>query len=67
MILFLLFRAQRILELEKRIKAHTQHMHERRKLPKGSPQKEMDAARKELEVVSLHVTIDVLLIQLNFY
>ena len=27
-------------------------MHERRKLPKGSPQEEMEAARRELEIVS---------------
>lgn len=27
-------------------------MHERRKLPKGTPQEEMEAARRELEIVS---------------
>ncbi|XP_060599495.1 leucine-rich repeat-containing protein 27-like isoform X10 [Ruditapes philippinarum] len=43
-------KAQRILQLEKRIKAHTSQMHERRKQPKGSPQEEMEAARRELEV-----------------
>ena len=26
-------------------------MHDRRKMPKGTPQEEMEAARKELEVV----------------
>ncbi|XP_048747713.1 leucine-rich repeat-containing protein 27-like isoform X2 [Ostrea edulis] len=41
----------RIRELERRIKQHTSHMHERRKLPKGSPQEEMEAARRELEIV----------------
>ncbi|KAL4231471.1 hypothetical protein ACF0H5_009048 [Mactra antiquata] len=46
-------KAQRILQLEKRIKAHTSQMHERRKQPKGSPQEEMDAARRELEVVCM--------------
>ena len=45
------YRAQRILQLEKRIKSHTSQMHERRKQPKGSPQEEMDAAKRELEVV----------------
>ncbi|XP_045189206.2 leucine-rich repeat-containing protein 27-like isoform X11 [Mercenaria mercenaria] len=46
-------KAQRILQLEKRIKAHTTQMHERRKQPKGSPQEEMEAARRELEVSQL--------------
>ncbi|XP_045189197.2 leucine-rich repeat-containing protein 27-like isoform X3 [Mercenaria mercenaria] len=46
-------KAQRILQLEKRIKAHTTQMHERRKQPKGSPQEEMEAARRELEVVKM--------------
>ncbi|XP_060599487.1 leucine-rich repeat-containing protein 27-like isoform X3 [Ruditapes philippinarum] len=46
-------KAQRILQLEKRIKAHTSQMHERRKQPKGSPQEEMEAARRELEVVKM--------------
>ncbi|XP_078310264.1 uncharacterized protein LOC111134419 isoform X2 [Crassostrea virginica] len=41
----------RIRELERRIKQHTSLMHERRKLPKGSPQEEMEAARRELEIV----------------
>lgn len=40
----------RIRELERRIKQHTSLMHERRKLPKGSPQEEMEAARRELEI-----------------
>lgn len=47
------YRAQRILQLEKKIKAHTSQMHERRKQPKGSPQEEMEAARRELEVVRI--------------
>ncbi|KAK3589709.1 hypothetical protein CHS0354_021028 [Potamilus streckersoni] len=46
-------KAARIKELEKRIKQHTTQMHERRKLPKGTPQEEMEAARRELEVVKL--------------
>nr|XP_034327241.1 leucine-rich repeat-containing protein 27 isoform X7 [Crassostrea gigas] len=41
----------RIRELERRIKQHTSLMHERRKLPKGTPQEEMEAARRELEIV----------------
>lgn len=40
----------RIRELERRIKQHTSLMHERRKLPKGTPQEEMEAARRELEI-----------------
>ena len=52
---FCCFRAQRILQLEKRIKQHTAHMHERRKMPKGTPQEEMEAARKELEVVNIFI------------
>ena len=55
MFIFAVFRAQRILQLEKRIKQHTAHMHERRKMPKGTPQEEMEAARKELEVVNIFV------------
>ncbi|KAK3589708.1 hypothetical protein CHS0354_021028 [Potamilus streckersoni] len=48
-------KAARIKELEKRIKQHTTQMHERRKLPKGTPQEEMEAARRELEVAeALH-------------
>ena len=30
-------------------------MHERRKMPKGTPQEEMEAARKELEVVNIFI------------
>lgn len=45
-------RQTRIRELERRIKQHTSLMHERRKLPKGTPQEEMEAARRELEIVS---------------
>ncbi|XP_061180066.1 leucine-rich repeat-containing protein 27-like isoform X3 [Saccostrea echinata] len=41
----------RIRELERRIKQHTSQMHDRRKLPKGTPQEEMEAARRELEIV----------------
>ena len=55
MFIFAVFRAQRILQLEKRIKQHTAHMHERRKMPKGTPQEEMEAARKELEVVNIFI------------
>ena len=39
-------------ELEGRIKEHTREMQERRRKPKGTPQEEMEAARRELEVVS---------------
>ncbi|KAK6186062.1 hypothetical protein SNE40_008169 [Patella caerulea] len=41
----------RIKELEKRIKEHSSQMLERRKQPKGSPQEEMEAAKKELAIV----------------
>ncbi|XP_069139582.1 leucine-rich repeat-containing protein 27-like isoform X2 [Argopecten irradians] len=44
-------KAARIRELERRIKQHTSQMHERRKQPKGSPQEEMEAAKRELDVV----------------
>ncbi|XP_052771933.1 leucine-rich repeat-containing protein 27-like isoform X2 [Mya arenaria] len=44
-------KAQRILQLERRIKQHTSSMHERRRAPKGTPQEEMEAAKRELEVV----------------
>lgn len=45
-------RSVRIEELERRIKQHTNSMHERRKQPKGTPQQEMEAAKRELEIVS---------------
>ena len=45
-------RAERDRELEKRIRQHTEKMHERRRKAKGTPQQEMEAAMKELEVVS---------------
>ena len=41
-------------ELEGRIKEHTREMQERRRKPKGTPQQEMEAARRELEVVSVY-------------
>ncbi|GFO13391.1 leucine-rich repeat-containing protein 27-like isoform x2 [Plakobranchus ocellatus] len=41
----------RIRELEKRIKEHTAGMVERRKQPKGTPQHEMEIARRELDIV----------------
>ncbi|XP_033756545.1 leucine-rich repeat-containing protein 27-like isoform X3 [Pecten maximus] len=44
-------KAARIRELERRIKQHTSQMHERRKQPKGTPQEEMEAAKRELDVV----------------
>ncbi|RUS77823.1 hypothetical protein EGW08_014416 [Elysia chlorotica] len=40
----------RIRELEKRIKEHTAGMVERRKQPKGTPQHEMEIARRELDI-----------------
>ncbi|XP_012945974.1 leucine-rich repeat-containing protein 27 isoform X2 [Aplysia californica] len=40
----------RIRDLEKRIKEHTAGMVERRKQPKGTPQHEMEIARRELEI-----------------
>ena len=43
--------------MERRIKVHTAQMHERRRLPKGSPQEEMEAARRELEIVSMAAPI----------
>ena len=48
-----LHRAERDKELEKRIRQHTEAMHERRRKAKqGTPQQEMEAAMRELEVVS---------------
>ncbi|XP_064601528.1 leucine-rich repeat-containing protein 27-like isoform X2 [Liolophura sinensis] len=44
-------KATRIRELERRIKAHTLSMVDRRRKPKGTPQEEMILAQKELEVV----------------
>lgn len=41
----------RIRDLERRIKDHTAGMVERRKQPKGSPQAEMELARRELDTV----------------
>ena len=41
-------------ELEGRIKEHTREIQERRRKPKGTPQEEMEAARRELEVVSAY-------------
>ncbi|KAK3799294.1 hypothetical protein RRG08_048802, partial [Elysia crispata] len=41
----------RIRELERRIKEHTAGMVERRKQPKGTPQHEMEIARRELDIV----------------
>ncbi len=43
---------QRDRELDDKIKSHTASMHERRKKPKGTPQEEMEAARRELQIVS---------------
>ena len=52
--IFLLFesRMERDRELERRLKEHTMQMQERRRQPKGTPQEEMVAAKKELEIVS---------------
>lgn len=41
----------RIRDLERRIKDHTAGMVERRKQPKGTPQAEMEIARRELDIV----------------
>ncbi|VDI52649.1 leucine-rich repeat-containing protein 27-like isoform X1 [Mytilus edulis] len=43
-------KAARIKELEKKIKLHTSSMHARRKQQKGTPQEEMEAARRDLEI-----------------
>ena len=48
------YRMQKEKELEGRIKEHTREMQERRRKPKGTPQEEMEAARRELEVVSVY-------------
>ncbi|ESO83099.1 hypothetical protein LOTGIDRAFT_236873 [Lottia gigantea] len=48
----------RIRELEKRIKEHSNNMLERRKQPKGTPQHEMEAAKKELDVVYIELHKD---------
>ncbi|XP_071089902.1 leucine-rich repeat-containing protein 27-like isoform X1 [Haliotis cracherodii] len=44
-------KAARIQELERRIKDHTSNMVDRRRRPKGTPQEEMEAAKRELAVV----------------
>jgi hypothetical protein len=44
-------------ELERKIKLHTQQMHSRRKQQKGSPQEEMDAARRDLEIVCITLIV----------
>lgn len=49
-----MIRSAKIRELEKRIKSHTTQMMERRRKPKGTPQEEMEAAKRELEIVSNH-------------
>ncbi|XP_050399386.1 leucine-rich repeat-containing protein 27 isoform X1 [Patella vulgata] len=50
----------RIKELEKKIKEHSSQMLERRKQPKGSPQEEMEAAKKELAIAEeLHKQLKV--------
>lgn len=46
-------RQARIRELEKRIKDLTAGMVERRRQPKGSPQQEMEIARREMEMVAV--------------
>ncbi|XP_046371501.1 leucine-rich repeat-containing protein 27-like isoform X2 [Haliotis rufescens] len=43
-------KAARIQELERRIKDHTSNMVDRRRRPKGTPQEEMEAAKRELAV-----------------
>lgn len=43
-------KAARIRELERKIKLHTAQMHARRKQQKGTPQEEMEAARRDLEI-----------------
>ena len=40
--------------MEGRIKEHTREMQERRRKPKATPQEEMNAAKRELEVVSAY-------------
>lgn len=47
-----MYRVAQIQELEQRIKSHTAQMAERRRKPKGTPQEEMEAARRDLEIVS---------------
>lgn len=39
-------------ELERKIREHMQHMAEKRRQPKASPQEEMAAAKRDLELVS---------------
>ncbi|XP_025096708.1 leucine-rich repeat-containing protein 27-like isoform X2 [Pomacea canaliculata] len=60
-----------IQELEQRIKSHTAQMAERRRKPKGTPQEEMEAARRDLEIaeelhrqlMNQHLNVDVRLKQ----
>ncbi|KAK7109701.1 leucine-rich repeat-containing protein 27-like isoform X2 [Littorina saxatilis] len=43
-------KAAKIRELEQRIKDHTSQMADRRRKPRGTPQEEMEAAKRELDV-----------------
>ncbi len=48
------YRKERDIELQHRINAHTNMMQDRRRQPKGTPQEEMEAAKRELQIVSVH-------------
>lgn len=54
MIPTLISRKAKDVELKEKIKEHTESMKSRRKKPKGNPQEEMEAALKELEIVSFN-------------
>ena len=49
-----LSRIQRDRALMEKIKEHTAKVNERKKQPRGNPREEMEAAKRDLEMVSLH-------------
>ena len=49
----LLSRIQRDRQLMEKIKEHTAKVNERKKHPRGNPREEMEAAKRDLEMVSL--------------
>ena len=49
----LLSRIQRDRQLMEKIKEHTAKVNERKKQPRGNPREEMEAAKRDLEMVSL--------------
>ena len=54
-----IFRAERDRELQKKLRDHTAQMQVRRRGPKGTPQEEMEAARRELEIVRMQIRVTI--------